>query len=294
MKLRLVRCAILAVGICSLAAPNFAADQPPVATVNWDNLNSEKHLKSGELIPGPAGSPGWLKITNTEPGMRSLELCEIKSPPITSHSYLVRGRMRYENVVGVGYLEMWNHFGDQKYFTRTMGTDGPMQTVTGTSRERDFILPFHAGRHESPPSRLVINLVLNGPGTVEIGPLELVVLDSMAGWNATTGWWNGSTGGLIGGIGGSLLGIVGALVGTLVGLGRAKRLVLTLAALIAAVGVIALTMGLVALVMRQPYEVYYVLLLLGGMSTMAGFVILISAPVQFRARELRRMQAMDT
>ena len=43
-----------------------------------------------------------------------------------------------------------------------------------------------------------------------------------------TPWWSDQTAAWIGGIGGSLLGLNGALLGTLGGLGRARRLVLTL------------------------------------------------------------------
>lgn len=262
-----------------------------IATVKWNELKEAGLLKTGEVIPGKDSAPDRLKLIGAA-GPQSLPLCEITSPPITTPSYAVRGTIRYQNVIGVGYLEMWNHFdGAGQYFTRTMDTTGPMGMVTGTSPEREFILPFHTLGKTSAPSKLVVNLVLNGPGEVEIGPLELVPIDAMSGMG--TGWWGNSAGALIGSIGGALLGLLGAIMGTLVGIGKGKNLVMVLAASMTAMGLLVLVGGIVAAVNSQPYEVYYPLLLLGGMMSVAGPIVLVVAPSRFRDRELRRMQALD-
>lgn len=278
-----------------LTRPSFAEEHPlPVATVRWDQLKSEQKLKSGEVISGNEGQSGWLKIVNTDAGTRSIPLCVIDAPAITTPSYAVRGRIRYENVVGVGFLEMWNHFGTgEQYFSRTMGTEGPMQMVTGTSGERDFELPFHTGGQAPAPKKLVLNLVLNGPGAVEIGPLELVSIEPLAGMSGEE-WWSGQTAGWLGGLGGSMIGIIGGTIGILAGMGRGKKLIQVLSALITVVGMIAVAMGIYAVILQQPYSVYYVLLLLGGQMTLGGIACLVFIPYQFRIRELRRMQALDT
>ena len=91
-----------------------------------------------------------------------------------------------------------------------------------------------------------------------------------------------------------MIGIIGAAIGILAGMGRGKKLILVLSALITVVGVIALTSGIYAVINQQPYSVYYVLLLLGGQMTLGGIACLILVPYQFRMRELRRMQALDT
>ncbi|MEI8383362.1 MAG: hypothetical protein WCJ09_24815 [Planctomycetota bacterium] len=278
-----------------IAKPSFAEVSIPVATVQWDKLKSEQKLTSGEVISGKEGQSSWLKIVNTNAGMRSIPLCVIDAPAITTPSYAVRGRIRYENVAGVGFLEMWSHFGaGEQYFSRTMGTEGPMQMVTGTSGEREFELPFHTGGQAPAPKKLVLNLVLNGPGTVEIGPLELVSIEPLAGMSGTSEWWSGQTAGLLGGLGGAMIGIIGGAIGILAGMGRGKKLILVLSALITVVGVIALTSGIYAVINQQPYSVYYVLLLLGGQMTLGGIACLVLIPYQFRVRELRRMQALDT
>ena len=276
--------------------PSVAEDPSiPVATVQWDKLKSEEKLKSGEVISGKEGQSSWLKIVNIDAGTRSIPLCVINAPAITTPSYAVRGRIRYENVAGVGFLEMWSHFGaGEQYFSRTMGTEGPMQMVSGTSGEREFKLPFHTGGQAPAPKKLVLNLVLNGPGVVEIGPLELVPIEPLAGMSGASEWWSGQTAGLVGGLGGAMIGIIGGAIGILAGMGRGKKLVLVLSALITVIGVIALTSGIYAVINQQPYSVYYVLLLLGGQMTLGGIACLVLIPYQFRMRELRRMQALDT
>lgn len=277
------------------AKPSVAGDHSiPVETVQWDKLKSEQKLKSGEVISGKEGQSSRLKIVNTDAGTRSISLCVIDAPAITTPSYAVRGRIRYENVAGVGFLEMWSHFGaGEQYFSRTLGTEGPMQMVTGTSGERDFELPFHTGGQAPAPKKLVLNLVLNGPGTVEIGPLELVSIEPLAGMSGEE-WWSGQTAGWLGGLGGSMIGIIGGVIGILAGMGRGKKLIQVLSALITVVGVIALASGIYAVIIQQPYSVYYVLLLLGGQMTLGGIACLVFIPNQFRVRELRRMQALDT
>lgn len=271
-----------------------ADDLPvPVMTVDWAQLKARGQILGGEVVPAEADQPARLKVTNTHPGNHSIPICELVAPPITSPSYAVRGRVRYDGVDGVGFLEMWSHFADRgRYFTRTMDSSGPMGTITGTTSERDFLLPFHTLGQTPPPEKLVINLVLNGPGTVELGPLELIPIADFT-TAGSPGWWNGSMGGMIGGVGGSLVGLLGGLIGMLVGRGRAPGFVLTLAALIAGAGAVLLCAGFYATVTTQPFAVTYPLLLLGGIMSIYGTGVLYIAPGQFRAHELRRMQALD-
>ena len=112
---------------------------------------------------------------------------------------------------------------------------------------------------------------------------------------ATSGsdWWSGSTGGLIGGIGGTILGLLGALIGTLTGVGKGRKIVLTLAAFMAGMGGLIMLGGIYAVVAGQSFNVFYPLLLLGAMMAIGGAAILCVAPGRFRDRELRRMQALD-
>jgi hypothetical protein len=261
--------------------------------VQWGKLQELGQLKDGEVVPGKNGQPDRLKIVNTDTGQRSIFLCDLVAPPITTPSYALRGTIAYEDVVGNGYLEMWNHFPDGgSYFTRTMDPTGPMAVVTGNSPGREFLLPFHMSRKSPAPRKLEVNLFLNGPGTVEIGPLELIAIDAMALRNGGE-WWSGPTAGMFGGIGGTLLGLLGAVIGVLTGVGKGKPVVLTLSAIMAAAGGLVMIGGLAAVLSGQPYHVFYPLLLLGGMMTVGGTISLFVAPGRFRDHELQRMRTLD-
>ncbi len=106
-------------------------------------------------------------------------------------------------------------------------------------------------------------------------------------------WLPDRQAGWLGGVGGSLIGVLGALVSWLGGRGKASRFVLPLTAALAVVGGLLSLVGVTALLLKQPYAVWYTLLL-GG--TISG-VVMATAFVQFRARyrqiELRRIQALD-
>ncbi len=197
---------------------------------------------------------------------------------------------------GNSYLEMWNVLpGGARFFSRTLGTVGPMKALTGTSDWRPFLLP--AFLHDAPerPSALEINLALYGPAVVEIGPLTLteVAAGEGVGPGAPGAWWGRRAGALVGGLGGAGLGLTLALLGVLVGLGRARPLVTALAIALVAGGLLALILGLAALAASQPYTVYYPLLLLGGLTTALAVGLFLVASQRYRALELRRMRAID-
>jgi hypothetical protein len=107
-------------------------------------------------------------------------------------------------------------------------------------------------------------------------------------------WWSEQTCAWIGTIGGPVCGLLGGLLGGLGGCGKARRFVLTLTAASAGLGVVSLIIGVIALVLRQPWAVYFPLLLFGVVSPVVlgpNFFVLRWA---YEQRELRKMAAMDT
>lgn len=271
-----------------------AEDLKPVLEIRWESLKDDGKLKSGEIVAGEKNESDRLKLVNDSNGPKVFPLCELVKPPITTPSYAIRGKVRYQNVNGVGFLEMWNYFdGGGHYFSRTLGTEGPMQMVTGTSSEREFILPFHTGGKAPAPNRLEVNLVLNGSGTVEVGPLELVAIESIDFGDASGAWFDGRTAGILGAVLGTFIGLMGGIVGTLVGIGKGKPFVVALASAMLGLGLTLLAIGIVAVTFRQPFPVYFVLFLSGGMMTLMGALIMGIAPMRYRQQELRRMQALD-
>ncbi len=166
------------------AAEPCARSQEALAKFPWDiatRTASPVALAHEEILAPNAGMNGnILKIDN--PGNEPLQitLLTIVKPPITAGFYGLRGQVRYEDVAGDGYLEMWNDFpGGGHYFSRLLGHrfGDPMARLTGTSDWRDVLLPFNAAASATHPDRLTINLVLPGRGTVFLTSLELFQLD---------------------------------------------------------------------------------------------------------------------
>ena len=100
------------------------------------------------------------------------------------------------------------------YFSRTLGSDGPMAALDGTSDWRPFELPFFLQGADG-PERLEIGVVLPSTGTVEIGPLELVRLDAEASGGGA--WLSDRTiGALRAALIGTAVGVFGAAIAFLV------------------------------------------------------------------------------
>jgi hypothetical protein len=241
---------------------------------------------SGEVVDGD--------VEVTASGGGHFPLAVIEPPDLGRVAYVLRGDVRYEDVAGQGYLELWSEMPDgARYFSRTLATGGPLAAITRTSGWRPFELPLVLGGAAT-PRRLELNLVLPGDGTVIIGPVRIVRLDA---GDASAGAGSGPTTdqlvGLIGGLAGAALGIAGGTIGWLVSRRRAPRPVLgalrggkVLGAILAVVGVAALLTG-------QPSSVAYPLLLLGGIMAGVSAAVLPGIRQAYADAELRRIRALD-
>jgi hypothetical protein len=289
----------LAAACCLLGSPAIRGQQV-VRSIGWQDLQDAGSIWSGTVVAAAEGAPGpSLRVVHAEQAPARLALVTIDQPPIATSRYAVQGMVRYDDVAAGSYLEMWSHFADGAYFSRTLDEDGPMGRLEGSSSWRAFILPFSSGEGAAPPGKLVINLVLSGAGTVEIGPLELVQFTGNGGSGpgvagvAGAAWWGDRQGALLGAVAGSALGALGALIGWLGSAGRARPLVLGSLRLLAWTGLAVLAFGLLALAGRQPYAVYYPLLLLGALGALLGFALRPTLVRRYEQLELRRMQALD-
>ena len=235
-------------------------------------------------------SDGSVTVTSSSDDGLTFTLVELEPPGITKDRYAVKGRVRYENVSGDAYVEMWNVFPEGRYFTRTIGDQGPMRTITGSSDWRSIVLPFDATGTAAPPERLIINVVLPGRGEVTLGAWTLVELE--------TGEWPSGVNdsapfGLWGAVAGATFGVFGGLLGWLGGLGKAKRVVLTGFRMMMAAGGVSLVLGGIALARGLPYHVYYPLLLIGAIALLVPASTLPRLTKRYQELELRRMSALD-
>jgi len=259
-------------------------------TIDW----SRTVVTGGVVLPG--GGPGGaavLELCTPGPGPASLHLVTIDHPSITGPAYAVTGQVRYQGVEGQGYLEMWTVFPDgERFFSRTLASQGALAALHGDSPWRSFELPFDLSGASQLPTRLEINLVLPARGTVWLGPLHLQRSYAPAA-TGQGGWWSERFATLVGVIVGSVVGVVGAIVGILGGRGKARRLVLALLVGMIAIGGCLVLVGAAAASSSQPRHVWYPLLAIGGASAIIALVILPVMRRRYAADELRRIVAMD-
>ena len=162
----------------------------------------------------------------------------------------------------------------------------------GTSGWREFVLPFDA-TGAPPPTRLVMNVVFQGRGTVYLGPLLLSDDKGSAGLG-THDTTPSRLAGMAGGIAGAVVGGVGALIGVLTSLGRARRFVIASASFLTAVGALAFMAGIVAFASSGSYSsVYPPLLLLGFLTSVVSLGLLPAIKKRYQEIELRTMRAHD-
>jgi hypothetical protein len=270
------------------------AEQKPIAEYSWQSLSETGKIQSGAVVTLPDKTVA-LKIENTTGQPLNATVLTIEQPKIKTDFYHVRGEVKHEGIEGDGYLEMWNHFGESSYFSRTLGHSGPMGKLSGTSDWRGFLLPFNATGTKSPPTKLVINVYLPAKGVVFLkSPLILAESSTPPGASVHPGaWWSDRTGNLAGGILGAVIGCTGGLIGWLSSRGRAQGFVINAARILTGIGILSAIGGLVAVSIRQPYGVWYPLLLLGVICALVFPVCLRTCVKRYRELELRRMTSMD-
>ncbi len=98
-------------------------------------------------------------------------------------------------------------------------------------------------------------------------------------------------------IGGTAIGVAGGVLGTMIGIlaprGKCKRLVLGLHLGLIVVSLGFLVAGIVALAAKQPYGVWYGLLLPGVIGTFVFGSLLPTIRLRYRQAEMRKSMAAD-
>jgi hypothetical protein len=206
----------------------------------------------------------------------------LTKPKVPSHQYRLLGQIKFENVVGDGYVEMLNLFpGRGEFFTRTLAQGGSMGKLSGASDWRDLELPFMS-EPGLLPEKLTVNVVLPGAGTVWLKPMRMEAFTAAGALD----WLPGTIIGVV-------MGLAGALVGTLAAFRSTRQAAWLLSLLAMAASVIMLVLGIVALAQGWSYGTWYSLILGGGV----GCVVFLASLAVIRKRladdELRRMQALD-
>lgn len=185
MKMSLLSAVFALAAISSAVAATPGETGKVVRTVKW----SEVPLPADAVVQNKPGASPTLLIKGDR--AKTLPLWKLDDPGISKKCYALRGKMRYKDVSGIGYLEMWNEFPAEKpdvpkprYFSRTLAATGPLSSITGSSDWREVYIPFDATQSAELPKALELNLRLEGTGEVEITSLVLMEFeDAAAMWN---------------------------------------------------------------------------------------------------------------
>ncbi|NCC52337.1 MAG: hypothetical protein EOM20_14120 [Spartobacteria bacterium] len=189
---------------------------------------------------------------------------------------------------------MWSIFeGGKRFFSRTIEEKGPLGVICGSADGRFFALPF-SNSSGAVPLALEVNVVLPPRSSLLIGPMTMAQADTLPTLlEPVDAWWSGQVAGLAGGLLGGLLGCLGALLGWLSGRGKARTFCRMASRWMIPVGVALFAAGIFAVVRKQPYAVYYPLLLLGVLYTVLGFTTAQVIRRRFKNIEARTLEAKD-
>ena len=170
--------------IALLATANICrATPPPAGATVLKEMDWAQLPLPADATRSQAGEEGkaMLLIKRSDSSPKTYPLFALDKPGVKTKAYAWSGKIRYQSVQGVGYLETWNQFPGahagqpaQRFFSRGLADAGPFCKITGGSGWRPLLIPFNADGVKDAVERIEMNLVLPGPGEVEISNLELL------------------------------------------------------------------------------------------------------------------------
>ncbi len=152
---------LLALAFAVFVGASLAAQQ--LASVRFDNPSSLGLVITTEPADKPAGAK-VVKISTKWP--TTVCLGEVQGPGIDDARLVYSARVKTA-LQGSAYLEMWVHVAGGQYFSR--GLDNQAQ---GTADWRVLQTPFFLQKGQK-PSKVTLNVVINGAGTVWVGDVAL-------------------------------------------------------------------------------------------------------------------------
>lgn len=274
-----------------LASAEGSQARNVVRTFRWSEAVSTEPTEAGVELE--VEEDGRLRVRRAGEGEHVVRVMTIDRPGVSRRCFALEFRAQGRRLDEPVVLQMdtWLPEGGP-YFSRTTGDSGPMRPLAGDDPRR-IVLPMTLSGDER-PTRVALSVVFQGTGEVVLGRVELVEASHPAVLTSPEGaWWSGRAGGLIGGIGGGAFGLFCGVLGLLAGLGRGREPVTKLLLVLCLLGVATAGVGVLALVLGQPYAVWFPLVLLGGLvAVVCGGM----RPILYRNRrqaELRAMQAAD-
>jgi hypothetical protein len=269
-----------------------------------------------KLQPQPSGSEVFstngvsvLKIENTNDAPLNITLLTITNASLIAKANSVSLEMKFEDVLPRPVVVLPSSGSRGRWFPRGTNyqpssliysvrilpeaaggdetTNSQWYDLGGSSNWKHYGFGTSVAPWQRKPESLEVILSL-GKGTVYLRPIKILR------WVSNSGtWWTPQQAGLIGGIGGSLIGCLGGLIGLLVSKGKARNFVLAAVKCFIVLGILLTIGGLVAVVSKQPYAVWYALLLPGVILILVFSLNLHSIQRRYDELEIRRMTSID-
>lgn len=253
---------------------------------DWKDISAQ--MPDSEIVTMD-GMP-VLKIAKTNDASAEVSLITITNSAVIHRSSAVEWEMKYENVSSSSSRELYAIYPPQAVGGDAITNQYGIQCRAGTRNWDKFSFTIMRAPYdnETPPDKLELKLYVPSNSTFYLRPVKLV------GWvDNSAGWWTSQQAGLIGAIGGSLIGCLGAMTGILGSKGRARGLVLTTVKICIVIGIVMLIGGVTAIALKQPYAVYYPMLLGGFILTIVFSVNLPAIQRRYDELEIRRMASED-
>jgi hypothetical protein len=286
---KLFQISLLFLFVSSAFAQQSSAPKEKVLRVyDWKDLN----IQSTNCQIVSMDGMSVLKIENTNNAPLEVSLLKITNSSVIKNANTVSCEMKYKDVsdestTPAGNLTLLRNI-PPSAFGGDEHTNKNWFDFFGTSNWKRYDFGINLGETEGLPTQLEFKFFLPKNGTVYLRPIKLMgTVDSF-------NWWSPQQAGLIGGIGGSIIGCFGGLIGLLAGKGKARNFVLGAVKFSITLGILLIIAGLVAMSLKQPYAVWYALLLPGVILVLVFSLNLHSIQRRYDELEIRRMTSIDT
>jgi hypothetical protein len=147
-----------------------------VEETSWQELAEEGKLLAGQFQKAESlEGRHALKVENEDGQARTVTVLILDRPKITTVCHALAGEVAYQGMAPQSYLEMWTTYEEgEMVFSRTLAPAGPLQSLTGSSDWRGFVLPLFSIEALGRPRRIELNVVFAGAGSVSLGPVRLL------------------------------------------------------------------------------------------------------------------------
>ncbi len=148
--------------LLSLGSPALAQELKRISLDDASGLGLQIQSDSTVKVEGKAS----IKITTKWP--MTICLAEVPGPDIENAMLVYKAKVKSDlQGQGTAFLEMWAHVGGGQYFSRGMN-----DVVQGKSDWKTIQTPFMFQKGQK-PTKVTLNIVINGPGTVWVDDIVL-------------------------------------------------------------------------------------------------------------------------